>query len=75
MNLTINYLYQNRISNPETSYKFEKKHLIQNYLDHRQKIWMDGRRASGKETDGNFSILPVAIRIFQGTKKLVVKML
>ena len=38
MNLTINYLYQNRISNPETSYKFEKKHLIQNYLDHRQKI-------------------------------------
>lgn len=75
MNLTINYLYQNRISNPETSYKFEKKHLIQNYLDHRQKIWMDGRRAFGKETDGNFSILPVAIRIFQGTKKLVVKML
>jgi hypothetical protein len=36
---------------------------------------MDGRRAFGKETDGNFSILPVAIRIFQGTKKLVVKML
>ena len=29
----------------------------------------------GKETDGNFSILPVAIRIFQGTKKLVIKML
>ena len=75
MNLTINYLYQNRISNPETSYKFEKKHLIQNYLDHRQKIWRDGSRASVKETDGNISILPVAIRIFQGTKKLVVKML
>lgn len=30
---------------------------------------------SGKGTDGNFSILPVAIRIFQGTKKLVIKML